>query len=342
MGFTPWPFNSTLIAVNRTYDTIQENGDLVAHHLKQGIPWQEALDGTPYPGHLTREIDGRVQQTLNDKVVYLAIDPLSTLRDALVGNWGENGQEPLSFPWNTRSFSHPDVITSFTNFSLDMIERFDPAYFNYGTEATELLIIDPNLFDDFTIFAREVYRNIKSVHPDLPLMISVAMKSPDSPATSGFVDRFPLIADYVDMVGISIYPYAFFDPEDGATPASLPDDWLSQIRAIAPGKPVAITETGWVGEDLRIPAFNLNVSSDQAAQREYVGMMLEGAEALNAEFVVWFTAIDFDALWRGALGRDNLSLIWRDAGLYDENLNGRSALEVWQEMLERPRDTANN
>ncbi|MCB1844197.1 MAG: hypothetical protein KDI09_14650, partial [Halioglobus sp.] len=210
-----------------------------------------------------------------------------------------------------------------------------PVYFNYATEATELLLTDPQAFDDFVVFAREVYRNIKREHPDLPLMVSVALKSPGSPATGGFVDQFPRIADYVDIVGISVYPYAFFDTKDGASPGALPDNWLRQIQSIAPNKPVAITETGWIGEDLEIPRFNLSVNSNEQTQRNYVLKMLDGAQALDARFVVWFTAVDFDALWRSALGQDDLSLIWRDAGLYDENLRGRNALDVWQDRLRR-------
>ncbi|MDZ7784553.1 MAG: hypothetical protein U5K56_16980 [Halioglobus sp.] len=56
MGFTPWPFDSTITALNTTDDLIEENGDLVAHHLKQGIPWQEALTGSTYPAHSTRRL----------------------------------------------------------------------------------------------------------------------------------------------------------------------------------------------------------------------------------------------------------------------------------------------
>ncbi len=335
LGFTPWPFDSTITALNTTYSLIQENGDIVAHHLKQGVPWQEALTGSPYPQHLTREIDGRISRTMSGKTVYLAIDPLSTLRDTLAGNWGENGQEPRSAPWDARSFATPEVITAFTNFSLDMIERFEPAYFNYATEATELLLTNPQDFSDFVVFAREVYANIKRAYPDLPLMVSVGLKSPGSPATNGFIDQFPRIADYVDIVGISVYPYAFFQADDGRSPGALPDNWLRQIQSIAPNKPVAITETGWVGEDLDIPRFDLSVNSSENNQRNYVTKMLEAAESLDAQFVIWFTAVDFDAFWRGALGRDDLALIWRDAGLYDENLRGRPALDVWQDWLGR-------
>lgn len=336
MGFTPWPYDSTQEAVNTTYSLIQDNGDLVAHHITEGVPWQQAFSGAPYPNDLMTEINGRVNQTRNEKVVYLAIDSLSILRDTMIGNWGENGQEARPFPWNLRSFDHPDVITAFSNFSLDLIEQFNPAYFNYATEANELLLRNPAQFEDFVVFAQGVYQNIKARYPDLPVMISVAMKSPDSGETTLFANQFSRLAPYVDIVGISVYPYAFYAASDGATPAALPGNWLSQINTIAPGKPVAITETGWVAQNLVIPEFGINVQSGEATQADYVRRLMAAADALDAQFVVWFSGIDYDAFWNGALGQNSLTAIWRDIGLYDPNTQPRQALTVWQENYRRP------
>lgn len=336
MGFTPWPYDATLDAVNTTYTLIQQNGDIVAHHLTEGVPWEAALNRTAYPAHLTREIDGRVSQTLSDKTVYLAIDSLSILREALIGNWGESGQESRTAPWDSRSFADPEVIAAFSNFSLDMIARFEPAYFNYATEVNELYNRNPQAFDGFTVFARGVYNNIKAQYPDLPVMVSIALKSPDAAETSAFASQFGRIAEYVDMIGISAYPYAFYSPEEGGSPDTLPGNWLSQISGIAPNKPVAITETGWVAQDLLLPRFNIDVSSDDTTQRNYVERMLNEAQRLDARFVIWFTAVDFDALWSTVLGSYDLPAIWRDSGLYDETLRPRAALDEWQAWLDRP------
>ena len=336
MGFTPWPYDATLDALNNTYTLIQQNGDIVAHHITEGVPWEAALNRTAYPAHLTREIDGRVSQTLGDKTVYLAIDSLSILRETLIGNWGESGQESRTPPWDSRSFADPEVIAAFSNFSLDMIARFEPAYFNYATEANELYNRNPAAFDDFVVFARGVYNNIKAQYPALPVMVSIALKSPAAAETSEFAGQFARIADYVDLVGISVYPYAFYNAQEGASPDTLPTDWLSQISVIAPNKPVAITETGWVAEDLLLPRFAIDIRSDDATQRNYVERTLDEAERLDARFVIWFTAVDFDALWNTVLGQYDLPAIWRDAGLYDETLRPRAALDVWQAWFDRP------
>lgn len=337
MGFTPWPYDVSFTAVNTTYDLIQENGDIVAHHLTQGVPWNEALNQTAYPNNLIAEVDGRIAQTLNDKLIFLAIDSLNVLRFELVGNWGDFGYEERTSPWDTRSFDHPDVITAFTNFSLDMIERFDPAYFSYATEVSDLMLSNPQGYNEFVVFAQAVYSNIKARHPNLPVMVSLSLKSPDSGSTDIITNQFSRISDYVDIVGISVYPYAFFDQQDGATPEALPDNWLNQIRTIAPNKPVAITETGWIGEDLKIDSFDLDVKSDEATQNNYVELLLTNADSLDAEFVIWWTMVDYDAMWNGVLGRNDLTAIWKDIGLYDENLQPRQALDTWQWALDKPR-----
>ena len=61
------------------------------------------------------------------------------------------------------------------------------------------------------------------------------------------------MADYVDIVGVSTYGYAFYNHADKGNPDTLPADWLTQIRVIAPDKPYAVTETGWIAGNLSIP-----------------------------------------------------------------------------------------
>jgi len=101
---------------------------------------------------------------------------------------------------------------------------------------------------------------------------------------------------------------------------------------------VAITETGWIAENLVIPAFGVDVPSSEAFQQAYASHLLSEADALNAEFVIWWTVVDFDALWNGVLLQDPVASIWRDIGLYDEGLQARPALGEWQSWLARSRD----
>jgi len=337
MGFTPWPYDATQAAVDDVNQRIQDSGDIIDHHITVGVPWEEALQGMPYHPNVEADLTARVQMVQPGKKVFLAIDSLSDSRDALAPNWGANFNEPLPPPWDTRSFADAEVAAAYLNFALDLIARFDPVYFNYGTEISELMLNDPAAFDDYVTFAQTVYTGIKAQYPNLPVMVSIAFKSPGSAEMATIATGFDRIRDYVDIVGVSVYPYVFYNHADKGDPGNLPVDWLSQVDSLAQGKPVAITETGWAAEDLVIPSFGVNIPSTEAFQQAYASRMLSEADALNAKFVIWWTIVDFDALWNGALQQDPVASIWRDIGLYDEDLRARPALSEWQSWLARDR-----
>lgn len=96
MGFTPWPYDSTIAAVENTYTKINENGDLVAHHLDGGIPWDEALGGSSYHVNVESELSTRLTKTQTDKVVYLAVNPLNSDKTNIADHWGATTGEGLS------------------------------------------------------------------------------------------------------------------------------------------------------------------------------------------------------------------------------------------------------
>lgn len=336
MGFTPWLYEASFTAQDYVYDQIQQNGDIISHHLMGGIPWQEALDGTAYPQSLEDEIATRLSKTLPGKTVYLSIDSLNGLRTELAPNWGAMQNEPRTGAWATRNFDSPEVIQAYGNFALGMIARFNPAYFNYSVEISGLMFNEPLAYDAFVSFADAIYKRIKAAHPDLVLLVSLSLKTPNNTEMQITKDGFARIANYVDMAGISIYPYAFFEHAAKGDPANLPADWMSQIATLAPGKPVAVTETGWAAENLVIPTFMIDLPVSADDQQRFTEMMLDEADRLNAEFVIWFCIADYDTLWTTVLGSDDVGRIWRDIGFYDENLNARPAFDTWQNLFARP------
>jgi len=337
MGFTPWPYDATTEAAVDTVAKIQEHGDVVSHHLMGGIPWQQAFDGDPLPANVVSDLDGRVAATASHQRVFLSVDSLSSSRDQLVGEWNASGDnQPRSGAWATRSFADAAVIDAFVAFALDVIERFDPAWFNYGAEASELLLNDPEAWADYLVFAEAIYTRIKEEHPGLPLMITVALKHPESEEMREVREALEDVAPYVDMFGISTYGYAFYGHADAGDPDNLPEAWLTQAESFPGDKPLAITETGWIAEDLRVDAFGLSVAADADAQDAYVARLFEEAEAIDAAFVVWFSVVDYDALWSGVLAENDVAAIWRDTGLYDETLAPRPALTTWDRWFVRP------
>ncbi|MDJ0748540.1 MAG: glycosyl hydrolase 53 family protein [Woeseiaceae bacterium] len=336
LGFTPWPYDATANAVNFVYSEAAQRGDFIAHHLDAGVPWEEALNGLPYSAELEAELTTRLNSTPVDMKTYLALSPLNGARNGLAEYWGTAANQPLPAPWDALTFDDPDVVAAYTNFATDLIQRFDPAYFNLGIEVSELAINDIAAYDRLVTFTAAVSGALKSQFPDVQLMISVALKSPSSAEAATIRSELPRIVQHIDVVGVSVYPYIFFDHADRGDPRNLPADWLSQVTTLAGGKPVAIAETGWAAERVTIPAFGVDIDSTAANQEDFLDTLFPAAELLDAQFIVWFSLVDFDALWNGALGQDPVARIWRDTGLYDEALNPRPALDTWMNQLDLP------
>ncbi len=336
MGFTPWPSDATLGAIDLAYTQIAAHGDLIAHHLDGGIPWPEALAGTPLPPAVEAELAARVAATPPGHRVYLALSPLNGSRDGLAPYWNATPNDPLPPDWATKRFDDPDVIDAFANFSLLLIDRFSPDSFNYGIEASELLLNAPGEWPTFVAFAQGVYARIKALHPNLPVFISVSLKDPTSSEAATIRANLPSILPHSDLLGISVYPYAFFGHANAGDPANLPGDWLDQAVTLAAGRELVLAETGWIAEDLVIPGFGLNVPATPMNQADFLSALFAESNRLGVGFLVWFTPMDYDALWNGALFQDPVAAIWRDTGLFDESGAARPALLIWDEWLAKP------
>ncbi|MCW8876256.1 MAG: hypothetical protein OQJ89_14290 [Kangiellaceae bacterium] len=329
MGFTPWLYEASSEAQNVTYSRLAQHGDVIKHHLMSGIPWQEALDGSDYHANVEAEINGRLSRTPNNMDVFLAIDSLNTERDDLAPYWGETPNMPMPGEWANRSWSSPQVISAYVNYSLDMINRFQPTHFEYGTEISELILNDPAGYAEYIIFATSVYTAIKAIHPDLNLVTSIAIKSPGTSEMDLINAAIGEVLEFTDVVGISAYPYVFFNHEGKGDPANLPTNWLTQVNQVVAEKPLLISETGWIGENLTIEEFSVAIQSDPDKQSAYVQRVLESAQALDAQMVIWWTVSDFDILWQDTLAQDPTAKIWKDIGLYNEGQQARVGLGVW-------------
>jgi len=336
MGFTPWIYDaSSWDFFVDTYQRINDNGDIVAHHIQGGIPWQEAYNNEAYHPNVEEDIAQRLEYTEENKIIYLAIDCLNSSRDGLNAHWGENFNEELAPPWGEYSFDSPEIIEAYSNFAIDIIGRFNPAYFSYGTEVSELILNDPVKFEQFKIFAAGVYSNIKSAYPSLPLLVSVALKNPESSDAQTIKTKMAEMNNYYDILGISSYGYIFYELFDqGGNPANLPDQWLQQAKQIAAKKPMAITETAWLAEDFTLEEpINFTVTGTPHHQNNYLEKMFLEANDLDLEFIIWFSILDYDR-WQSQYG-NGLSRIWQDTGLWSEESIPRVSAETWRNWLMR-------
>lgn len=337
MGFTPWLYAATSTAQDEIFGFIEGNADLMAIHLDGGVPWPEAFTANNFDNYgsgVKSEVAGLVTRLsgMTNKTIYLAVSPFNSLRDGKAQYWNVSTGESLPSPWDSLQFNSDFVVAAYFNYLDELIKKFDPTYVNYAVEINEYYHNVPGDIVNLQYFFVNLYSLLKAKYPDRIFMVSFAMTSPGSAKMRETADLFQLIKSYVDMVGISVYPYAFYSHPDKGNPANLPSNWLTQIEEIAPDRPYFIAETGFVGESLSIPAFGLEVVSDESKQKAYLEKLFEDSNKLKVAGIVWFAAYDFDDLWNDLLG-DNLSLIWRDTGLKDGNQSSRQALDSWKNWL---------
>jgi len=341
MAMTPLQHDITVESFAEAFETVDEHCDMIAHHFDSGIPWPEALDGLAYHENVENELKFREAKTGREQKVYLAIAPLDTSREELARYWGESPGMERQGEWASKSFDDPEVIAAYLNFCRDMIGRFHPDYFNYGVEAN-LKWEDANdpRFEQFLVFAREVYTALKDEYPAMPVFVSLIKVERNDSDEQASIDR-RLLA-YSDMVAVSTYPFLpASSGSDRADPADLPEDWFSSMAGLAPAKPFAVAETAYIAEDLVLPELGLDIRGSEDWQASYVRFLLEECAELRGEFVVWFVPRDYDRrseYMQGLPDVPELVYVWRDCGLLDGDGNARESLGIWDAWLELPRD----
>jgi hypothetical protein len=329
MGMTPWPYAFTDVALRDTYAAIDEHCDLVAHHLDDGVPWQECLDGDPLPNAVEVNLSDRASR-LSGHAVYVAATPLAHDRVSLAGYWAEESSMPLPAAWADRAFDDPAVISAYASYCTDLIRRFEPDYFCYAIEANSPEWSDA-AFADFETLIQKVYDRLSASFPDTPLFVSVVGTED---ATQ--LDRARALMPYSDLVAVSTYPYL----ETGTgNPAAIPEGWFQSMAALAPEKPFAVAETGMLAETLVLDDLGARFEGSPVWQHEYVKLLLERCSRLEARFLVWFVPRDYDIAWQALRdqGFSELYALWRDTGLLDGEGRERPALARWDEWLRRPK-----
>lgn len=122
-------------------------------------------------------------------------------------------------------------------------------------------------------------------------------------------------------------------------PNDLPADWFSCMADLAPEKPFAVAETGYIAEDLVMKKYGVNIKGRETWQAEYAKILLNESNNLNAEFIVWFVPRDYDRGWEQleSMGWEVFFKTCCDTGLIDGNGNPRLSLRIWDAWLGLPK-----
>jgi hypothetical protein len=338
MGFSPWPWDATVAAVDWTWATVRAEGDLVSHHLEEGVPWPQAAAGVnaSYPTSYQGLI-GRHRQEGAGRKRLLSINALGIGRDALAPLRNEQVNQPLPAPWATAALDSAEVKAAYANYALRMAAELTPDVMLTGIEVNLLIEKNPALWPAFVTLQCHVYQAVKAARPGLPVGVSLFALAllPEWSAEYDLAQQqqaLAALAPCVDVVAWSVYPFM-----SSLLAESLPDDFfarfVSRLPAALQGKTMGISESGYPAQTWSQNGLTWN--GTPARQRQMVERMLAEAQRLNMRFVAWFTVRDYDQLWAGALAQDPIALIWRDTGLFDESGAAREALTTWRDWRAR-------
>ena len=333
LGFTPWPSDATLAAIDWTYQTIQDHGDIISFHIEEGVPWNEALSGVAFPTAMQKDIDSRLTHIGKGVSTVSQISALDTGRAGLAPNRGSSINEPLRAPWTTYPMNHASVKTAYANYVERMIRQFQPKYVVIGVESNLLMRNQKPKWASYVELTCATTRTLKAHGIAQPLLISIDVNPffPEWSTPDQDGDQPRVLRDLdacVDGFAITAHPFMTSLLAD-----RFPADYFSRVFALS-RRWVGIGESSYPAQVFSNSQLTWNGS--ESKQTDFLDQMLRASNKQGLKFVIWFTIRDYDQLWSGFLGRDPIALMWRDTGLYDEAGRARPALLRWDAELTRP------
>jgi len=323
MGFTAFPHDISVEAVEQTREFVRANADLIAHHI-EGVPWAEALRDEPFPKELVSEHESKRSMKPPGAKVYLAISPG---RGDL--KLPDKGATPLPPELKGKPYDDPLVKRAFLTYCRRSIDFFKPDCLAIGIEVNEIFSVGVDKWRAYAELHRHVYRELKKEHSGLPIFASFTLHNM-------FKARGPMLAawgellPFNDFIAVSFYPFLISEPADTAL------QWLTD-NFDRFDKPYAMVETNEAGDRLVFPLSKLVLNGTPEKQAAYVRTLLSLAERRRFQFVVLFIHRDYDALWdKIKATAPELFIAWRDCGLLDENGKARPAYAVWREYFLKP------
>jgi hypothetical protein len=330
LGFTPFPYDISLAAVDFSYHSLAKDADLVAHHLDDGVPWDEASRGVEFPLKVRNDWSDRVRRSPKGHPVYLALTPLNLGRDALATDLSDDKKDV----WRTIPFDDEPVRKAYLRYCRQAIATFHPSYLAIGIETNLLRAKAPARWGQYVSLHRFIYRALKREHPALPIFDSIvgtallpgyAPEYDHSSQMSALDDLMPTS----DFFAISLYPYM-----SAYLTERIPDDMFGELKRLDHGKPMAIAESGYPAKEFSIAAGKLVFRGSEEKQADWIRRLLEAADRYRFRFAVNFVIRDYEPLFE-KLGKQDLHAIWKNTGLYDAEGKPRPSLNLWRKALER-------
>jgi hypothetical protein len=337
MGFTPFPADISLPALQEMQEFLPANSDIIAQHL-EGVPWTEALNGQPFSEHLMNDWKGRIHYLPEGTKVYLAVSPLDGGRADVADYHGTTEHMPLPPEFKGKAFDDPIVRKAYLSYCQRAADFFKPDYMAIGIEVNELFHHSPGKWEAYTRLNHYVYQELKKKYPNMLVFTTFTVHSMLNPQ---WTDREAMLAAYKgmmdseDIIAISYYPF-LDNPRVDANDAF---KWLfSNFDQYA--KPYAVGETGESAQpiSLNVNGMDVHIEGSPSLQLDYYQALLAAAQKKHFKFVITFLHQDYDALWEKIKASSPAFFVaWRNCGLVDAKGNRRPAYDLWKKYFQMPR-----
>jgi hypothetical protein len=204
-GFTPFPYDRTMEAVEKTQEIITANSTIYALHFDGSIPWKEILAGEPLPAYMQKKWDDMARKIPKTHKVYVGLAPLDTDRKSLAPAASEKGRGPMPDELQNAPLDSPDLKRAYLNYARHAVRQFKPHFLNLGIEAGGVLMNDTERWPQFEHLYEHVRSALKQEFSDIQMGISFSLArlrvEKAAQAAKSLVARS-------DHVGLSFYPSA--------------------------------------------------------------------------------------------------------------------------------------
>ncbi len=179
-----------------------------------------------------------------------------------------------------KAFDDPDFIQRFTDFILEVLERYPVKYLSIGNEVNDYFVSHREEIPAYKTFFLSVQTAIKQKNPDLKVGMTFAYHDAESSNSLDIIQELDL-GDFLPLTLYLYNPDFQFDRD----PAEL-EVYLEKILDLAGDKPVAFAELGWNTAE--------SLSGNQEDQEEFVRetFRLLSMYRDQIEFVAWFDLHD--------------------------------------------------
>ena len=324
MGFSTWLYAPTAEAINNTVSFLKEQGDMYTVKFDEHIPWRSLIDDQPLPAEFEKKIGDVAIHRIPGHKLQLCLTAVKDSFDGLLNDLDG------SLPQET--YSSPVIVKAYIKYCEKMIEVFNPDYVLTGMKSNELYLKNPNAWNAYSKFSKEVITKLQSRHRNILFAESINLNKLVNPEKNVKESKYKRdivnFSRHFNFLPITFHPFiSAYSTEKEYQKAF---DYLHKsIR-----KPIAISETAQIAASVTLPTITL--VSNQEIQNNFLEVLFKNAHRKKYLYVSYWAHRDCDAMIAAhPVAFGDFGKILKDTGLVDEKGNHRPSFNTWKSELSK-------